>query len=476
MSDTSRKHKMKIKGWIEDRFVESILLDGKPHFLCYTKQTGSIECFEKIETKYEVFKPLETNYYGYRPYSFTTQELNYLKSKEFSKDELLEELKYVINKYIVIRELDKHLILIDILLTFCLEWISTLHYPYFVGEIESGKSTVLHLASWLCYRCHLGEDLPLADVYNFLGLDEEGAGTIAEDESQEIYRNGEKIRMYKSSYAKGSKKARIIATDSPGKRQVFYNTFCPKWFAGEKVPQDKGFLERTPIIHMMEGRPNSNIKRPSQTEIDDLNRLRNKMLFWKVKNILKGLEKIDSGLTKRDQELWEDFVSVASNTKYFDTAKKVVTYYIEQRHNTIRNSFEGRIFKLILSKLNEKLEINMQEFWSFLISDNSELPGKLDDRTLRTFYPDEFGTRMTLNSLSNLLENKFGAKKIAIYEKVKNGYSKKTFYVFNSDMIQSFISKYRIESDQESPSSGGLSRTSYQIKQRKLDAFDYVDH
>ena len=188
----------------------------------------------------------------------------------------------MVDKFIVANEISKHLIQIDILLSYCQEWITTLHFPYSVGDTESGKSTILHIASWLCYRCHLGEDIPMADIYNFLGKDEEACGTIAEDESQGLEPRDEKMRMYKSSYSKGSRKARILSADTSGKQQVFYHTFCLKWFAGERIPNDKGFLERLAVIHMISGIPESNIKRPSKDEIGKLSALRKKLLVWKL--------------------------------------------------------------------------------------------------------------------------------------------------------------------------------------------------
>lgn len=208
-----------------------------------------------------------------------------------------------------------------------MEWITTLHYPFFVGDNESGKSSVLHLGRWLNYRCLLSEDLPNADIYNFLGTEEEGTGTICEDEAQDIESNKEKIRTYKSSYSSGATKPRVI-TFSNKKFQVFYKTFCAKWFAGEKLPRNKGFVERLAIIHMVSGTPLRNIKRATLDEKSELNSLRNKLLIWKIQRIGKKHE-FKSDLIRRDQELWEDFLGVFENTRFFDDASNVVKHYIK---------------------------------------------------------------------------------------------------------------------------------------------------
>ena len=292
----------KPKGYSGNYFFESVIVDSQPKLLAYDKSTKQISIHDSIEDDNNVIVPLKEFQCGYKPYTFTQKEIDIL-SKSISKEELLDEIKGLVDRYIVADDIVKHLIQIDILLSYCQEWITTLHFPYSVGDTESGKSTILHISTWLCYRCHLGEDIPMADIYNFLGKDEEACGTIAEDEAQGLDPRGEKIRMYKGSYSKGSKKARILGADTSGKHQVFYHTFCSKWFAGEKIPNDKGFMERLAVIRMISGVPKSNIKRPSTEEIKELNSIRNRLLVWKLQNTETKIPCIESNFKNRDAEL-----------------------------------------------------------------------------------------------------------------------------------------------------------------------------
>jgi hypothetical protein len=436
----------KIKGKVGNLYVESILIDETPFFLCKSLDDESLSLRESIETNDQIIRPLTKSECGYEPYSFTDLEIKNLMNTGISREMLLDEIKNYIDRFLSMSELDKHLVLGNIFLTYCQEWISTIHFPFFVGETESGKSTALHLARHLCYRCHLGEDIPIADVYNYLGPDEEGCGTIVEDEAQELWRNSEKLRMYKSSYAKGSKKARIVGVDTLGKHQVFYHTFCPKWFAGEKLPSDKGFLERIAVVHMMEGQPQSNIKKLSKDEVHQLHQLRNRLLVWKVQNISIELDKIDSGLKQRDQELWEDFLRVVNGTKYLDKCKEVAIHYTEQRHESIKNSPEARLFGLIVNKLDEKLELQFEEFWVYLVENNPEFPGKLDEKTGKTFYPEEFSATITPQSLSRIFQDKFQAvkKKTRARNGAKIQYQVTT-YAFNKETIRKLAVKYGID-------------------------------
>lgn len=433
----------KTKGNVSDFFVESILVNGKSKFLVYDKTENKLIVRESILYDGSLVKPLKESQCGYTPYSFTEEDLDDINTT-ISKEEILDEIKSQVDRFVVTDDLTKHLIQIDILLSYCQEWVTTLHFPFSVGDTESGKSTILHLASWLCYRCHLGEDIPSADVYNFLGKDEEACGTIAEDEAQGLHPNSEKLRMYKSSYAKGSKKARILGTDSLGKHQVYYKTFCQKWFAGEKIPNDKGFVERLAIIHMRSGIPIGNIKKLSFEEKKSLQQLRNKLLVWKLQNIMKTPPSVNSILKNRDAELWDDFISTTIDTKYSDKANQVAQFYVSQRQEGIKNSIFAKLFQIILSNLDENHEIKALVLWNLIIQENPELPGTLD-QSQRTFYPDEFGTKITMNTLARILEQTFHAKKKHNYVSKNGKYHKITTYVLSKDLINTFAVKYDID-------------------------------
>lgn len=430
----------KIKGRIHSHFVESILVDEKPFFLCYNYDNGRIAIKESVSAEQVLVKPLEINDYGYIPYKFSGSEIEFLMNSSLSKEAILDQIMSQINKFLVLDERDKYLIMTDILLSYYQEQISTLHYPFFVGETESGKSSAIHMFRWLAYRCLIGEDIPLADVYNFLGTDEEGAGTIAEDEAQEIERNREKIRMYKNSYAKGSVKPRIILTNN-SRKQFFYKTFCIKVFAGEKIPDDKGFKERLAIVKMIEGTPSSNIKRITDQEKAELNKIRNLLLVFKIQNIANALQRIDSGLQQRDQELWEDFLSIVHGTKYFEKCKETVRHYTEQRHETIWNSLEATIFQILIKNLELDLSVRLEAFWQLLTAPEG-MSGGVDKGT---FYPNDFAAKITRNYLSKLFESKFQAKRKTKYTTDENGKKHMlSVYVFERTILDSLRRKYHV--------------------------------
>jgi len=464
----------KVKGRVQGFYVESIIVGDEAQFLCLDVVTKILSLRDKFEDEEKIIQPIEASECGYIPYRFTASDIQSVLTKEINKEAILDKIKEQIDKFLVIKDIDKHLVLSDLLLTYELERISTLHFPFFVGETESGKSSAVHLFRYLAYRCLYGEDIPNADIYNFLGIDEEGTGTIAEDESQELDRNREKIRTYKNSYSKGSLKARIIMTQN-SKKQVFYKTFSPKIFAGEKIPNDKGFKERLAVVNMLEGKPSSNIKRISSEEFDELINIRNALLVYKIQNVRKPLPEFNSGLEQRDQELWEDFLNVVADTKYFEKCKETAKYYTTQRHEAIWNSLEAKIFKILIKILDQNLEVSLEKFWIYLTDNQDILTGSIDKQT---FLPHEFGDKVTRNSLAGLFRDKFRGKRKTVNHKDNSGkIHRVTIYRFDLESVKVLSRKYNIKNgnSEQGLISSGTSGTSGQ-SEIKSDHVDHVDH
>ena len=176
----------KVKGWLGSLFVESIIWDFKPMFLCYDKTSKRITLKDSVEYGRVIYVPLDLENIGYDPYFFRSAELDELQTSNLTKEDLLSEIADLVNTYLDAIDEIKTLVIGDLFLSYCQEWIRTIHFIFAVGETESGKSTLVYLFKLLAYRCLYGTNIPAADVYNFLGTSEEGTGTIAEDEAQDI--------------------------------------------------------------------------------------------------------------------------------------------------------------------------------------------------------------------------------------------------------------------------------------------------
>lgn len=440
--DSSDRAKPKAKGWIsKTRFVESVIVNEKPAFLIIDTSTGKFSVERRISTPMGSVRPLGKSEMGYMPYEFTLEEIEKLNESEISLEELLEEIYEQVGIYLAVPERDRILVTGDLVMTYCQEWISTVHYTYFVGEYGSGKTTAILLCGLIGYRCLITGSMTYAGIYNSLGNDEEGAGTIAEDEAQNMEKD--KISLYKDSYSKGKTVPRVRGANFT--HVTYFKAFCCKWFAGTRTPDDDGLRERLVVVHMLGGKPEKDIKDVYSNKelIRPLQILRNKFLCWKMKNIENAFPKIESGLTGRDRELWNDFLSIFNGTKFEEESKKTAQYYLGQRRDAIKDRVEPKILTIIKPMLEENLEIKLLKIWD-AITHSDELPGDLDS-TRRTFYPHG-DAKITLNSLSRILTDKFHAVKRVKKEKRDDGKRPKvTYYVFDEEVIKILSEKYNIE-------------------------------
>jgi len=433
----SENGKSKVKGWIsKTEFVESVIVNEKPAFLIINTDTRKFSVKGKIFTPTGPIRPLKKGEAGYMPYEFTLDEIERMNQNEISLKEILEETYEKVGTYLAVPVKDRILVTGNLVLTYSQEWISSVHYPYFVGEYGSGKTTAISLCGIIGYRCLLTGSMTYAGIYNSLGNDEEGAGTIAEDEAQNMGKD--KINLYKDSYKKGKTVPRVRGNNIT--YVTYFKPFGCKWFAGTGTPKEDGLHERLVVVHMLGGKPEKDIEDIYSNE--DLRRpfqiLRNKLLCWKMKNIKNGFPKVESGLEGRDRELWNNFLSIFNGTKFEDESKKTSQYYLRQRHDAIKDRIEPKILTIIKPMMEENSKVGFRRMWD-AITHSDELPGDLDS-SRSTFYP-YFAEKITRNTLSSILKEKFHAERM----KDDGKRPKTTYYKFDMDVIKILSKKYNIE-------------------------------
>jgi hypothetical protein len=435
--DSSDRIKSKTKGWInKTEFVESVIVNEKPAFLIMNMDTEKFSIKDRISTPTGSVRPLKKREAGYMPYEFTLEEIERFNECKISLKEILEETYQKVGTYLAVLERDRILVTGDLIMTYCQEWISTVHYPYFVGEYGSGKTTAISLCGIIGYRCLITGSMTFAGIYNTLGDDEEGAGTIAEDEAQGMSKD--KINLYKDSYSKGKTVPRVRGVNFS--HVTYFNAFCCKWYAGTGTPDDDGLRERLVVVRMLGGKPEKNIKDVYSNEElrRPLQMLRTKMLVWKMQNIKSGFPKIVSGLEGRDRELWNDFLSLFNDTRFEEDAEKTSQYYLRQRHDAIQDRNEPKILTIIKPMIEENCKVSFRKMWEAIIN-SDELPGALDVSG-STFHP-HFGEKITRNTLSKILIEKFHAEKM----KLDGKRPQIRYYRFDMEVIKILSKKYGIE-------------------------------
>ena len=121
------------------------------------------------------------------------------------------------------------------------------HYLFFVGSPDSGKSNRLLVFNFLAYRNFMSTDVTPSNIYRFLGSQQEGQGTICEDEADDLDESPEKMKIYKSGYTAGFKVARNEDSINGGMSQSAYCTYGFKVFSAERLPDSvkaKGLIQR----------------------------------------------------------------------------------------------------------------------------------------------------------------------------------------------------------------------------------------
>jgi len=430
-----------VKGWIDDyRFAESVLVDDKPAFLIVDTRTHELSVSDRIAGR---FRPLGLKEFGYVPFAFTSAEIQELWSSATSRDDLLDSILEVVQQYVDMPLREQILLTGDVFLTYCMEWINTVHFLFSVGSSGSGKTNLTSVPKEVGYRCFAVGELTPANIYNFLGTAEEGCGCLCEDEAQDLGSEKGKMKIYKNAYSKGRK---IPKMDMFRKReQLYYNTFCMVFFSGEALPEDKAFMQRTVVIYMVRGNPKDNIKDPKYPEWKDehIIPLRKKLLLWKLHNIENGLPRVDSGLTGRDQELFEYFLSVFAGTKHEAEAGKVVEHYVNQRQETIKDSPEAAVLGALMQYMNGEKQIEFLQFWQFLTK-SGVLQGEFLNNAEKTFILDHSDEVLNHNSVPKMLVEKFVAKKRSAIKIVDGNRKKVTYYVFDEEILKTLAEKYHI--------------------------------
>ena len=254
---------------------------GVPNFVIPTiKLQESFGLDEKI-----IFKPESSSN---RPYTFKSQkdfEDCIAKARDETLDSLYKKVLAMWRKFIDADGYHLKICAADTMFTYKQDVIGMTHYLFFVADNDAGKSNNLTMFNFLAYRNMMSNNMTYANIYNFLGSRDEGIGTLCEDEADTIDEDHDRMGVYKEGYTKGHPVLRIVDT-AHGKKQVKFNTFCFKAFAGERLPDEvigRGFLQRTIVIKCLPGFPDYDISEVTdpagdeefQVLVDELNELRN---------------------------------------------------------------------------------------------------------------------------------------------------------------------------------------------------------
>src|ERR671930_1683615 len=251
---------------------ESIVVGGYPKFIQLTKEEEGddkkFRLLDKLEIGHKTFYPYDTlETHNPIPYSFESEEelKQYLeRARNETLDTLYLKVKSTFKQFVDVEE--KYLVLLaaSIMLSYYQDKFGTIHYIIIIGDNGSGKNSALLVYRYLGYRVFYVTAASAANIYTFLGDQEEGQGTLAEDEADNIHLQPDKYKIDKTGYASGGSVPKVdIHNSGGGRSQGVYLTYCMKWYAMEELPeykQIKGQLDRSYVLKFVVGKPKYNIK------------------------------------------------------------------------------------------------------------------------------------------------------------------------------------------------------------------------
>lgn len=358
-----------------DRGYFEAVFNAAPSFMVKTENGFAL--LDTVTIDGEEVQPKTPRMYPYKPYGV-------YKDASPAVGELWRMTRTEFEHFLDVEPIWKDVSATCVLLSYQQEKLVTVPYLYYVGDNESGKSTALQLLECLCYRPMYGVSIPSADVYGYLG-DSDTIPTILEDEIQGIRKDIDKTKIYKAGYKIGAKVPRTILLEHD--RVIkYYNTFCFKGFASERLPFVKGFIERCIFIPMVEGYPKKEWADLSKQDITRFQTLRNMLLKWRLETRDNPLPELQVSFRGRIKELWKPLLQVAYDTPVYETLFKFVDNQIKERRDRKQNTLEGHIVKAVV-KLYHGEPLPFSSIWNYLLDD---LKGRVDANKFHKMFTADF--------------------------------------------------------------------------------------
>jgi len=401
--------------------AEAILINNLPFFLV-NDETGTISIQEQLELEDKILKPLDLISYVNKPYTFASiDQVNLFidNANSGTLDSLCKEVKTLWKKYVDADDFHITICVADTIFTYFQDKLGLTHYLFFVGNNGSGKSNNLKIFHILGYRNMMSTDITSANIYQFLGITEEGVGTICEDEADDIDEDRDKMRIYKNGYTTGQP---VLRTDtSYGRKQFRFFTYCFKVFAAEKLPDNvkaKGFNQRIIEIPCVYGFPQYDIsevlnpagERQYEELLKELLDLRNTLLIYRLLHYRDSVPDIKVNLQNREKQLFKPVLRLFNQTKVLKDLLPVISKYVNQKRESNSNTFYAFLHKTIkqLIENQDSTELPSTDIWQS-IANPDLLPGDYMPGKKLSYDSVEFGV-ISQKEVVEILVQVFGGK------------------------------------------------------------------
>jgi hypothetical protein len=404
-----------------DLIAEAVIVAGIPYFAVAIAKSNEITLERSIAIDdTNEYRPFESRAYLTKPYIFKSKQ-DFESCIKMARNETLDssyrKVKAIWSKYVDADDFHISICAADTVFTYYQDKIGLTHYLFFVGNNGSGKSNNLTLLHFLAYRNFTSTDMTAANIYQFLGSDEEGQGTLCEDEADRIDEDRQKMAIYKNGYITGFPVAR---TDTSfGRKQIKLNTYCWKAFAAERFLDSlkaRGFNQRTIGLSCVYGFPQydiSEVVNPAgedeyQDLLNELNETRNLLLVYRLLHFKDKIPNIQLNIKNREKQLFKPVLRVFQNTDTLKELLPVISRYVSQRRETNANTLHAFLYRVIIEliKSQNSFELESSIIWNTL---TDVLAGEFNPNKTLSYDTSDFGI-ISRKEITQILKDVFGAK------------------------------------------------------------------
>jgi hypothetical protein len=405
--------------------AEAVIIKGEPMFAVTINGGNDVTFFKELETVDMILRPPGKQEY---PPESAIEFQSEGQLREFVSDAIEYETLYTLYKdvkkfytkeYFVDTEpKNSTLLALFTMTSYFQDKFSTVHYIWNVGDNGSGKNSVIIIYSWLGYRVFYVSGASGANIREYLGTVEEGQGTIAEDEVDDLDKDSDKKRVYTTGYASGSCVPKILEGNTKAREQRYYLPYCQKMLASENLPSvkdAKGLLDRTFVNKCIKGYPKYNAKstkeRTKSAEalklIAELQRLRKRLFVYRLVHFNDILDEV-KGLSISGRALELTGYDADDEEKiFYDEILPSLSSFLKERMSRRNESLEGKLYPIINKMVNEQGETLENE--KIFSTSCVEMGGKEIPNRSDAFYVEDLGTVVRRKDILKVLKEKFKA-------------------------------------------------------------------
>lgn len=390
------------------QIYESVIHQNLPAYLVYDFNEQKFFFVGSKPSIDYICCPLPKGGFPYRPYWIGMNDLDKIEKFNPSKQELYNKVYEIYDEFLDLKEEYKALETVTTLETYEQHKVQSLGYLYHTGDNESGKTRALEIHLLLDYRAMLTANLPPADVYSYIGQEQEATCTILEDGAHELTRRHdlEKLKLYRVGYKQGAVVPRIVEPTSKKRTQIFYKAFCAKSFAGKYFPKDRDFCQRLIPVPMVWGFPQKD--EFSEEDKVHMDKIKLGLLIYRMRYYYEPLPNIDTKLRGRPKELWKSKLQIVSGLEHEKHIVYLSEEFLKERIERRKHSLEAYMTKALLRvEATKEQEIEFSWIWHVLLEELGVDTEKEEEDSIKC---PMLGYKLTKKAVGGRLHSVFHGK------------------------------------------------------------------